>query len=66
MGKLFYRGTTEYILRQKIYSKDKRKKVKLVSLIDRSGRQWYYLLLGTKMYGRTGSINAARALYEDL
>jgi len=63
MGKLFYRGTTEHILRQKTYSKDKRKKVKLVSLVDRRGQQWYYLFIGTKMITRTPGLNSAIILY---
>ena len=66
ISKLFPSGTIEHIVRQKTYTKDKRKKVKLVSIIDRGGSLWYYLFVGTKWMGRTKSISVARTIYEKL
>ena len=63
MGKLFYARTIEHLVKSKKYKKDKRKKVKLVSLIDRKGVQWWYLFIGIKLMMRTKSRKDAEAFY---
>ena len=63
MGKLFYAGTLEHLIKSKIYKKDRRKRVKLVLLIDRKGVQWYYLFIGTKVMLRTKNHKEAEQYY---
>jgi len=64
MGKLFYQGTVERLVKSKIYKKDKRKRVKLVVLIDRKGVQWWYIFIGTKLISRFKSKKEAEAWYD--
>ena len=65
MGKLFYAGTIEHLIKSKKYGKDKRKRVKLVSLIDRRSVQWWYLFIGTKVMMRTKNRRDAEVWYSE-
>ena len=66
MGKLFYSGVYEQVMRTKTYSKDKRKKVKLVTAIDRAGTQRWYIFVGTKLLVMFRKPKEAIAWYEGL
>ena len=66
MGKLFYAGTLEHVVKSKIYPKDRRKKVKLVLLVDRKSVQWWYIFIGTKLQLRTRSHREAEQYYDGL
>jgi len=63
MDKLFYAGTTEILVKSKVYQKDKRKRVKLVTIIDRKGIQWWYLFIGTKLIMRDRNRGNIEAFY---
>jgi len=65
MGKLFYSGTIERIVRQRLYMSDKRKKVKLVHLVTRSNKNLWYVFVGAKLvFGPTNSRSAAESKYD--
>ena len=56
---------SERVILSKQWHNDKRKRVKLVELVDRLHQKWYIIMIGSKLKSRTQSLSEAKQNYQD-